>query len=111
MVVRDLHVARSFITPHKTNAELIVDPDAVLATPVILQSLKMIARWNAQRIKRNHGVQLIKFAAGDRPNLFWTRATSFVRVHTIEDILCATRQKGTDHQVPSNRLMSQQSTL
>jgi hypothetical protein len=111
MVVRDLDVARPFITPHKTNAKLVIDPDAVLAASVTMQSLKLIARWNAQRIKRNHGIQLIEFAAGDRPDLFWTRATSFMRVHTIEDVLCAARQKGTDHRVPSNRLMSQREIL
>jgi hypothetical protein len=52
VVIGDLHIVRSIILPDKADAVLIVDPYAVLATPVTLQSLQTISRRSTQVIER-----------------------------------------------------------
>jgi hypothetical protein len=63
VVVDDLDVFWAEGRPYKTNAELIVDPDAVLTSAILLQSFKPIARRNAQIVQSPGYVQLFQFAS------------------------------------------------
>jgi hypothetical protein len=46
MIVHDLNLVGTMLCPEKTDAVLIIDPDAVLALPVASQWFKPITRWN-----------------------------------------------------------------
>jgi hypothetical protein len=52
VVIGDLNIVRSIVLPDEADAVLIVDPYAVLAAPVALQSLQSISRRSAQVIER-----------------------------------------------------------
>jgi hypothetical protein len=51
MVINDLNVIRITAFPNKTDAPLLIDPDAELPFSVMMQSLKVVRRWNAQGLK------------------------------------------------------------
>jgi hypothetical protein len=46
MVIDDLDVQGVTVTPPETDPPLLVDPDAVLALSIALQSLELIRGWN-----------------------------------------------------------------
>jgi hypothetical protein len=51
VVIGDLNIVRSIVLPDKADAVLIVDPYAMLAAPVALQSLQSISRRSAKVIE------------------------------------------------------------
>ena len=53
MAFDDFHVVGVTLDPSKTDAPLIVDPDAVLAFAIALEGFESIGRWNTQIIQ--HG--------------------------------------------------------
>lgn len=65
MVVNDLDVFRAGRRPAKTQAELIVHTDAVLACTVALQALKPVTRRRAQELQGLRRIQLRQFARRD----------------------------------------------
>ena len=58
VVVDNFNVFRTCARPHKTNAVSVVYAYAVLASPIALQDLEMIARRNAQIAQRTRDFQL-----------------------------------------------------
>ena len=48
MVIRYLHIKGVAFVPHETYAELIVDPDTVLARSIMAQRLQLIPRRQSQ---------------------------------------------------------------
>src|SRR5208283_1818219 len=52
VVIGDLYIVRSIVLPDKADAVLIVDPYAVLATSIALQSLQSISRRSTQIVER-----------------------------------------------------------
>jgi hypothetical protein len=50
MVVHDFYVNGIVIHPDKTDAPLVVDPDAVLSFPVSRQRFQSVRRWNTQAV-------------------------------------------------------------
>jgi hypothetical protein len=48
MTVDDPDIMRPSLMPPETDPPLLIDPDAVLATPIALQSLEPVARRHAQ---------------------------------------------------------------
>ena len=65
MVVNDLDVFRTGRRPAKTQAELVVYPDAVLSCAAALQAFKPVTRWRAQKLKCVRRIQLREFARRD----------------------------------------------
>src|SRR5699024_8152102 len=63
VVVNDLHLLRSGVGPHKADAPLVVDPDAVLSYSIALERLEPIAGWDAEVFERARGPHLTKFAS------------------------------------------------
>jgi hypothetical protein len=61
MVINDLNVVRITVFPDKADAPLLVDPDAVLAFSVMMQSFQMIGWWNPQGLKNARCVDYLKF--------------------------------------------------
>ncbi len=64
MVVYDLYYHRPNISPHKADAPLIIDLNAVLALPVILQRLQMITGRCLQEGQRLRSFELRKLSLG-----------------------------------------------
>src|SRR5699024_8343462 len=62
VVGNDLHLLRSGVVPHKADAPLVVDPDAVLSYSIALERLEPIAGWDAEVFERARGPHLTKFA-------------------------------------------------
>ena len=58
MVVHHLDLLRFAVLPDEADPILVVDPDAVLALPIAVKSLKVIARERAEVIEALGGVQL-----------------------------------------------------
>ncbi len=57
MVVDDLNVVRVARAPDETDSPLSVDANAVLTSPITLEFLQAIRRWDSQVIKVNRSVQ------------------------------------------------------
>ncbi len=62
MVVHDLHIVSIAVSPLKTYAILVVDPNRVLTLTGALKVLKPVARWNSQIIQSCGGMNHVKFA-------------------------------------------------
>ena len=69
MVVDDLDIFWTTRSPGERDAELIVDPDAVLSVSITLQSLEPVCRRNCQETDVIDRVQLLQLPPGDAPNL------------------------------------------
>jgi len=57
VVIDNFDVSRSIVGPYKTDAVLVIDTDAVLACPIILQCLKVIARGCRQIPQHNSRIE------------------------------------------------------
>jgi hypothetical protein len=64
MVIHDLDIFRSARCPDKTNAILVIDPDAVLSSTIAFERFESIARWNQEIIQSSSPVQHGKFSHG-----------------------------------------------
>jgi len=65
VIVHDFDLVGIAIFPYKADAPLVVDANAVLPCPVVLQGLKPVARWEAQGVKARCGVQLRELTPGN----------------------------------------------
>ena len=72
VIISNFDVFDAIIRPHKTNAELIVNPYAVLTLPIILKGFQNIPWWNFQRLQGNYAIQLIEFSLCHSPDLLRT---------------------------------------
>jgi hypothetical protein len=57
MVVHDFHVDGTEFCPHKTNAKLSIDANAVLSGAILLQGLKLVSPGNAEIAQRPSRIQ------------------------------------------------------
>jgi hypothetical protein len=64
VVVDDFNVIRSILLPNKTNAKLIVDADAVLASPLSPQWFQHISGGLAEIVKSCCGIHPVQFPPG-----------------------------------------------
>jgi len=69
MVIHDLDAVGIPILPEETNPPLIVDPDAVLAFAVTLQSLKTVGRWCLQIFKGTSPLEHPEFSKSHPLNI------------------------------------------
>jgi len=63
MIVHNLNIMGSALFPSKTDAPLLVDPDAELAFTITAQGLQMIGWRHSQIIQRNSVIQIQQTAA------------------------------------------------
>jgi hypothetical protein len=89
VVIRDLDPLRSLISPDKAHSELIVDPDAVLSTPILSQGLELIPWRNPEGPQGNGSVQLVELPPRHGPHAFRTPAPGLPCIVSIEDVLRA----------------------
>jgi hypothetical protein len=60
MVIHNLNIDRTTIRPREANAELIIDPDTMLAFSVTAQLLKAVSRRRPHVLERRGPAQLIQ---------------------------------------------------
>ena len=65
MIVHDFDLICPFFCPDKADTIFLVDPNAILPCPIVLQHLKSITWRHAQRTKRYRGIDQIKLATSD----------------------------------------------
>jgi hypothetical protein len=68
MIIDDFNISDSAVVITKTNTPLAVYSNAPLACTIPFQSLKPIARRNAEKIQRSRGIQLSQLAFGRSAN-------------------------------------------
>lgn len=71
MVIADLDVVRITVHEPKTNSPLIVHRNGVLPFAVVLQRVKMIARWHFQVAQGRRQVDVLEFACGSPGYIGW----------------------------------------
>src|SRR5690242_293458 len=81
------------VTPPETDPPLLVDPDAVLALSIALQSLELIRAWNRKILQISSRVQLLQLH--QRPPLNVARKP--LGVLAAPDALSLLAAKGLDH--------------
>jgi hypothetical protein len=64
VVLDDFNVMRSILLPHKADAELIVDADTVLASPLSLQRLQHVSRRLAEIVQAGSRVHAVELQTG-----------------------------------------------
>ena len=69
VVVHDLDVLRLAVLPHEADPILIIDPDAVLPSPITAKGLEVIARKRAQVVESLGCMQLRQLALSDPSNV------------------------------------------
>lgn len=65
MIVDDLYGLRALVGPREADTPLIIDPNAVLASPIFLQSFETIARRRPKIVERARGIEHVELACGD----------------------------------------------
>ena len=63
MIVHNLHIFNATFCPTEAHPELVIDANAVLASPVALERLQPITRRNAQIFKSAGDLELAQLAA------------------------------------------------
>lgn len=61
MIVNNFDIARAIRAPHKADAPLLIDANAVLAFAVPRQSLEMVAWGRLQKLQSRGSCQLCQF--------------------------------------------------
>jgi hypothetical protein len=62
MIIHNLNVVGIPVMPNKADAPLIVDADAVLSFPVLVEGFQAISWWRRQVAQLSGNVQLPKFS-------------------------------------------------
>jgi hypothetical protein len=93
MIIDDLDVKGVTFTPPETDPPLLVDPDAVLALSITLQSLELIRAWNRKVLQVSSRVQLLQLHQRPLLNVAWKT----LGVLATPDPLSLPASKGLDH--------------
>ena len=97
MVVNDLNVLRAAGGPPEADPVLVIDPDAVLSSPVSSQLFEAIRRWCAQVAQLLGLVELIELALCDSPERARADLPRHLGVAVVEDIAGARAGKRPNH--------------
>jgi hypothetical protein len=94
VAVDDFDVLSITASPLEADAVLIVDPDRMLASPILLQRLEVIARESAQIVERFRFVQHHVLAARDQDDAC---RKAFARLPSLENGLGSPIFEALDH--------------
>jgi hypothetical protein len=86
-----------FALPFEADAILIIDPNAILASPVTSQALKPIARWHGQISQPTHPINLIELPPGYGPERAWAHPACSRLIDSFENRLGARILEGPYH--------------
>ena len=94
MVIRYLYIEGIAIPPHEAHAELIVDPDAVLAYAVMMQRPKLVTRGNSQVLQPSGRMEHCQLLLGGAPQI---RRRHTLTLACIPESLRVFVREGLDH--------------
>jgi hypothetical protein len=95
MVVTHLHVVGVVvIAPHKANTVLVVNPYAVLASPVTFERFKAVARRKSEVVQNLGSIHHFQLSAG---SAFYFSETLYGL--TVKEVLSLFISKGLDHTI------------
>jgi hypothetical protein len=97
VVVSDFDFPGISCLPSKTDAVLIIDPNAVLPLAKAVQLLQPVSRRDRQLSELANPIQLVQLAAGCRPHGTLADAPCRRGVGTIEYVLRSSVAKGAYH--------------
>jgi hypothetical protein len=92
VVIHHLDLLCAAVLPHEADPILIVDPDAVLPSPISAESLEVVARERAEIVESLRRVQLHEPALRDPGN-----APKTTRGISLEERLGVSIPEGPDH--------------
>jgi hypothetical protein len=98
VIIDDLDVKGVTVTPPETDPSLFVDPYAVLALSIALQSLELIRARNRKVFQVSSGVQLLQLHQRSLVNV----ARKTLGVLASPDPICLLASKGLDHKNNTN---------
>lgn len=104
VVVNDLHLDRSQLSPDEADTVLIVHPDAVLPSTVTLQQLQPVGRGDSEVHQGSSGIEQFQLPAGDRPQTLRADPSRPLGVPSVENVLGAGIAKRADHHTTIARL-------
>jgi hypothetical protein len=105
MIINDLNLIWSRACPLKTDAILVVDSNAILASTISSKFFKLIAWWDTQFLEYFDRVKLIQFPSGNSPNVGGASSPGFGRVHAIKDIFSTFGFEVLDHEYIITRIV------
>jgi len=97
MVVHDLDLQRTVAGPTEANPVPLIDPDAVLASPIASQRFESIPRRYPKIFQAFHRIELVQLTASDRPELRWAAPPGRLRIPAVEHVFRALIREGPDH--------------
>jgi len=86
-----------FVLPLEADAILIIDPNAVLASPITSQALKTIAWGHGQIPQLTYPINLIELSPSYSPQLAWAHPACGRLIGSIENRLSALIPEGAYH--------------
>ena len=66
-IIHNFDFGWSGVCPHKADAVLVIDSDAILSSSISFQSFKAVTRWYPKFTKRINRVKLVQFSASNPP--------------------------------------------
>lgn len=100
MVVHNFNRTWSDVSPNKTDAVSLVNPDTMLIFLIPLESLQAVTGRGPQFIERNDGVKLVELSSSDSPQRLRTPSTSSLRVLTVKNVLSSCILERPNHNSP-----------
>lgn len=97
MIIRDLDVGGAGRCPAETDPVLAIDADAVLTAAVTAEGFQLVGRRRPQVIQPDRLIELVQFAARDRPKGFGTDSTSRLAVKPVKEFFAAAICERLDH--------------
>jgi hypothetical protein len=97
MVVDDFNELRAIRRPSKTDAELVVDSNTVLALTVSFKCFEPVAWGNPQVLKSLGSVQSVKFPSSHGMQLSWKTPASCLGGPAVVDVFGGRVCEGLDH--------------
>jgi hypothetical protein len=103
VVVDDFDFIRFAAGPAEANAELVVDPDAMLPCSAADELFKSVAGWNAKVFDAYRGIELPEFSEGNALNV----SSESPRGKALEKALSVPVSEAPDHwPIITQRVMS-----
>jgi hypothetical protein len=87
----------STVGPNEADAVLVIDPYAVLASPIATQRLKPVAWRNTEVIQMTSRIELLKLEEHSPSQLLWHGGPGVFCRSPVEKVLRAPIAKGSDH--------------
>ncbi len=104
MIINDLYLIGSAISPYKTYPILIIDTDTVLIFQSPRKQFKSVTWRYPQVQKFFRRIYLVKFPGGDRPQIARTCASRQSRVPSVENVLSGSVCKRPYHGITVSRI-------